>query len=120
MKTVYVAYLAAGAAIDKGQFVKISGGAWIPGAANDDAVEGVACETVASGDLVKVAISGPVDVLIGSQLTLFSNVMCDANGKAIDATVVGGEVQAGQALETGASSAAGFARINLYPNKVAA
>lgn len=120
MKTVYQSDIAAGAAIDKGQFVKISGGEWVPGAANDDAVEGVACETVESGDLVKVAISGPADVLIGSQLTLHSNVMCDANGKAVDATTGGGEVQAGQALETGASDASGFARVNLYPNKVAA
>ena len=117
LNAIYVSDIAAGSAVAKGQAVKISAGKWVPGAADDDACQGIACHSADANDLLKVCVEGEVDALIGAQLTRFGELMCDANGKLVDATAVGGEISLARALEAGDASGYGFARVSVLAVK---
>lgn len=108
-----------GAAVEKGQIVKLSSGAVVPSAAISDAAIGVAAYSAASGQLVAVIVSGPADVLVSGVVTLGGTLESDANGRAQNATT---GVVIGQALEVGAAASGtdfALAKVNLFPSKVA-
>jgi hypothetical protein len=113
----------AGAPIEKGRFVKLSGGNVIHCAATTDVPLGVADDDAASGDPVTIILEGLCDVAVASALTVGTAVKSDASGLAIAHSST--DPKSGLALETGVAAgtdlngntAYSFARILLYGNK---
>jgi len=96
----------AGAAITKGQLVKVTGPMTVsPAAAAGDAVIGVAVSSAASGAKVPVVVGCPiVYVTAGGAVSAGAVVGSDAQGRAVAVTLAGNRAL-GIALE--AASAAG-------------
>jgi hypothetical protein len=76
----------AGAAVTKGQIVKLSAGKVIPCSVAGEAFTGVALDSVALGKDVEVCIAGECDVLTADTSAVMVEVMTDASGRAIAKT----------------------------------
>ena len=85
---VVLSYVAGGS-IAKGDIVKLSDAITLEVVKGDADCNpaGVAVKGVESGEQVPVCIHGPVKVGIGAAVTAGVPVKCDANGKAIAATI---------------------------------
>lgn len=114
--SVYVAHLKAGAAIKKGQIVKLASGAWVPCAGPEDQAVGVAVQGTSAGALALVCVDGEVDVLVGSALTPFAQFQSDADGEAEDYSGVGedpAEVPVGHVIEVGVAGSYAKVVVNM-------
>lgn len=90
-----------GAAITKGQLVKLSGGNIVPCTAASDVPIGVALNSKESGGKVGVQCSGEVDVLAngsGTAIAIGDELSPGAGGKAIKYASATGNVKAMRAL----------------------
>ena len=113
----------AGATVEKGRAVKLSGSTIVHSAANDDVTIGIALNSGASGDAIAVCIEGTCDARVGAAVTRNGDLMSDANGRLVDATSGAGEIAICQALEVGAAASGSdyaLARVVVYARKTAA
>lgn len=91
----------AGAAITKGQLVKLSAGNVVPCSAASDVPIGVALDSKESGGSVGVQCSGEVDVLAngsGTAIAVGDELSPGAGGKALKYAPATGNVKAMRAL----------------------
>lgn len=105
--------IATGAAVRKGQILKLSTGTVIPCSAAGETFFGIAVNSAESGELVAVCVSGECDVEVAdASLVIGSLAQTDANGRAILAAsadfVIGTMLEPGAAVE---SSRAAYRRI---------
>lgn len=113
--------LPAGADLDDGVFVKIDTGEWVLATSAD--AEGVTTHSAATGEEVKVCVSGPCDVRTSSALTVGGRVEADGDSRAVDAGGTTGDIDMGLALEAGGATTATvprYAKILIPNNKIPA
>lgn len=101
-----------GAAVRKGQIVKISSGAVIPCSVSGEAFFGVAADGGDTGDLIGVIVGGECDVEVADTTAVGGFVKTDANGRAIalgaTGTALGMLLEPGKAVVSGQAA---YARV---------
>lgn len=108
-----------GAAVRKGQIVKLSSGAVIPCSVAGEDFLGVATDSGDTGDLIGVIVGGECDVEVADTTAVGGFVKTDANGRAIALGATGTSV--GMLLEPGhavISGQAAYARIVVRLHKL--
>lgn len=100
--------LVAAAAIRKGQICKLSAGQATPCSVLGEAFAGIAENDAAAGEGVTLCINGECDVEVADTSALMTEVMTDANGRAIAKTstnvIVGLILEPGLAVNSGVAT----------------
>lgn len=100
--------LVAAAAIRRGQICKLSSGQATPCTVAGEAFTGVADRDAAAGDPLYLCVDGECDVEVADTSAIMTEVMTDANGRAIAKTstnvIVGLILESGLAISGGAGA----------------